>query len=154
MPQNKKPHRFSMSRIMRNCLESPKPSLPNPVFEKSSITRVTPRMCVYSPVGHVLCAAHSLCETDALNVDPVHTAHALSLVLSPGVSPSPTPHVILVCSVHVSVTMVDTDSLALNWPSSQLIHCACVVSVPGVLVYVPAGHLVCAARTQGIIIST
>ena len=110
--------------------------------------------CTYWPCGHTSgeAAIHESFLVLALDVVSLknpgaHDSHlgspmAVTLMYLPG------GHVAFWTAVQKSVLVLLRDVLALKNPNAHVAHIGWVVLEPGIMVYLPGGHLVCAAQPR------
>ena len=110
--------------------------------------------CTYWPCGHTSgeAAIHESFLVLALDVVSLknpgaHDSHlgspmAVTLMYLPG------GHVAFWTAVQKSVLVLLLDVLALKNPNAQVSHIGWAVLEPGIMVYLPGGHLVCAAQPR------
>ena len=129
-------------------------SLKNPAVHTSHLgsAMALPLVLVYLPGGHLVCATQEsllvlALDTVSLKNPGAHDLHsgspmAVTLMYLPG------GHVALRASMQESVLVLLLDVLALKNPNTQVSHVGWVVLEPAIMVYLPGGHLLCAAQPR------
>ena len=111
-----------------------------------------PLVLVYLPAGHLVCATQEsflvlALDTVSLKNPCAHDLHSgspmvVTLMYLPG------GQVAFWTAVQESALILLLDVLALKNPNTQVSHIGWVVLEPGIMVYLPGGHLLCAAQPR------
>ena len=136
----------------RRCLSACLPvCVPHHTSHSGSAVAL-PLVLVYLPAGHLVCAVQEsflvlVLDMMSLKNPGAHDLHsgspmAVTLMYLPG------GHVAFWTAVQKSVLVLLLDVLALKNPNAHVSHVGWVVLEPAIMVYLPGGHLLCAAQPR------